>query len=172
MTPWIYNHQPFTDSAHYYGMIYIITNKLTGKQYIGKKFFTKAKIQQKTKTRRKKKLRVKSDWETYFGSSSELLNDIRHHGDEHFHREILHLCVTRGETNYMEAHEIVTRRALLSDRFYNKWISLKLHKSTLAHLQSHSSENSDTSSISCSHSSTSNSSLQNGQNDGVHRNSS
>lgn len=134
-TPWIYNNLPFTevpDDA--FGFIYCITHLPTGKKYIGRKYFTKAKIQQKTKTKKKKKLRVVSDWETYYGSSAELLEDIQKFGKDQFKREILRLCKKRGETNYYETHFIITMGALLSDQFYNKWVSLKLHKSSLGHL--------------------------------------
>jgi len=139
MAQWLYQNQPFTDAGDYYGMVYMITNMLTGKRYLGRKYFTKAKIQQKTKTKRKKKLRVTSNWETYYGSNAELLEDVKQHGPDWFRREILHLCTTRGETNYYEVHEIFAHGALLSDQYYNKWVSLKLHKSTLSHLQSQSS---------------------------------
>lgn len=121
-------------------MVYCITHKETGKKYIGRKYFTKSKIQQKTKTKRKKKMRVESDWQSYYGSSADLLEDVEKYGKEQFTREVLRLCVTRGETNYYEAFYILTCDALLSDNFYNKWVSLKLHKATLKNLQPHSSE--------------------------------
>lgn len=135
---WVYNGAPFTSPADHFGMVYMITHLPTGKRYIGRKYFTKSKIQQRTKTKRKKKLRVESDWKEYFGSNKELLEDIKKHGKHEYERKVLRLCLTRGETNYYEAYEILTQGALLSDQYYNKWVSLKLHKSTLAHLQSQS----------------------------------
>lgn len=128
---WIYKNSEFIDSTGYYGMVYQITNLLTGKRYIGRKYFTKSKIQQKTKTKRKKKLRVASDWQEYYGSSADLLADIEQYGKENFKREVLRLCATRGETNYYEAWEILSCGALLREEYYNKWISLKLHRSSL-----------------------------------------
>lgn len=116
-------------------MIYLITCIPTGKKYIGRKYFTKAKIQQKTKTKKKKKLRVTSDWITYYGSSAELLEDVARLGASQFTREVLRLCRTRGETNYYEAYEILMREALLREDYYNKWCSLKLHRSSLKHCQ-------------------------------------
>ena len=132
---WTYQGQPFTNPSDHFGFVYIITNTVTCRHYIGRKLFTRAKIKAKTKTTRKKKLRVSSDWENYYGSSQELKDDVRIFGKESFTREILRLCTKRGETNYWEAYEILTRGALLSDQYYNKWCSLKLHKSTLAHLK-------------------------------------
>lgn len=133
---WLYNGATFTDPQQFFGFIYIITNLKTGRQYIGRKLFTKAKIQAKTKTKRKKKLRVANDWQNYWGSSDELLADVKSLGHDNFKREILRLTTKRGETNYYEALEILSRGALLSDAFYNKWVSLKLHKSSLSHLSS------------------------------------
>jgi len=125
----------------HFGFVYRITNLQTGRIYLGRKLFTKSKIQGITKkNKRRKKLRVASDWVSYWGSSDELLKDIETLGEEFFTREILHLTTKRGETNYFEALEILTSGALLSDNYYNKWVSLKLHKSSLAHLYpSHSS---------------------------------
>lgn len=132
---WMFEGKDFTDSTGYYGMVYCITHNETGKRYIGRKYFSKSKIQQKTKTKRKKKLRVESDWQSYYGSSADLLEDVSRYGKDAFTREIIRLCITRSETNYYEAFHILTSGALLTDKFYNKWVSLKLHKSTLTHLQ-------------------------------------
>lgn len=136
---WQYQGIDFIDPSGFFGFIYRITNKQTGRIYIGRKLFTKARIKGITKAnKRKKKLRVANDWEHYWGSSAELLEDIKTLGEDQFTREILHLTTKRGETNYYEALEILTSGALLSDKYYNKWVSLKLHKSSLAHLSSSS----------------------------------
>jgi len=136
---WIFQDKEFVDNSGFYGMVYLITHLTTNKKYVGMKLFSKAKIQAKTKTRRKKKIRVESDWQTYYGSSAELLEDVQRFGKEQFKREILRLCTTRGETRYYEAYEIMTREALLRSDYYNKWMTLKLHRSTLQHLQIKSS---------------------------------
>jgi len=136
---WQYQGIDFNDPSGFFGFIYRITNTQTGRIYIGRKLFTKAKVKAVTKTRkRKQKSRVTSDWQNYWGSSAELLADIAALGEDQFTREILHLTTKRGETNYYEALEILTSGALLSEKYYNKWVSLKLHKSSLAHLSSSS----------------------------------
>lgn len=110
----------------YYGFVYCITEKETGKKYIGRKYFTKSKTKQVKG--KKKKIRVESDWIDYYGSNKELLEEIEKKGKESFIREILRLCKTRSETNYFETWEIFNRHALLSEQYYNSWCTCKIHK--------------------------------------------
>jgi hypothetical protein len=99
---WYYNGQEFDGelAAGLYGFVYLITNLQTGKMYIGRKFFTKA--HSRTVKGKKKKSRVPSDWENYWGSSEELLKDIAALGKENFRRDIIRLCLTLGECKYQE----------------------------------------------------------------------
>lgn len=125
---WLYNGKEFTeeDIKDYFGFVYLITNTQTGRKYIGKKFFTKSKTRQiKGK---KKKSRVSSDWMKYWGSNTELQEEVKLLGEGIFRREILHLCKTRSACSYMETFEIFNRQALLNDSFYNAWCSCKIHK--------------------------------------------
>ena len=115
------------DTEGYFGFVYLITHNSTGRRYIGKKFFTKAGTRQiKSK---KKKIRKNSDWETYWGSNLVLQAEIKQNGEEQYTREILHLCKSRSECSYMETFEIFNRHALLSDSYYNSWVTCKIHKS-------------------------------------------
>jgi hypothetical protein len=113
----------------YYGFVYCITEISTGKKYIGRKYFTKAKTRQVKG--KKKKTRVSSDWEEYYGSNKELLQEVATKGKEAFTREILHLCKSRSECSYYETWEIFTRHALLSDNYYNSWVSCRIRKDHL-----------------------------------------
>ena len=115
------------DAEGYLGFVYLITHNPTGRKYIGKKFFTKAGTRQiKGK---KKKIRKTSDWETYWGSNTELQAEVTKNGEEQYTREILHLCKSRSECSYMETFEIFNRHALLNDSYYNSWVTCKIHKS-------------------------------------------
>jgi len=115
------------DAEGYFGFVYLITHNPTGRKYIGKKFFTKAGTRQiKGK---KKKIRKTSDWETYWGSNTELQAEVTKNGEEQYTREILHLCKSRSECSYWETFEIFSRQALLSDSYYNSWVTCKIHKS-------------------------------------------
>ena len=62
---WLYKDKEFTeeDIEGYFGFVYLIENKLNGRRYVGKKFFTRAGTRQiKGK---KKKVRLSSGWANY-----------------------------------------------------------------------------------------------------------
>jgi len=124
---WLYRGEPFLDPGEYYGFVYCITNLLSGRRYIGKKFFWSLKRKQVNKVR--KRYKVESDWKDYWSSSDELKEDVRTLGPEHFKREILHLCKSKGTTNYLEAKEQFQREVLESKDWYNSWIQVKVHRS-------------------------------------------
>ncbi len=112
-----------------FGMVYLITHIKTGKRYIGKKFFTKSKTKQVKG--KKKRTRIKSDWETYYGSNKVLQEEVKQNGPDQYVREILHLCKTRSECSYWENWEIFHRHALLSENYYNEWTSCRIRKDHL-----------------------------------------
>ena len=57
-----------------------------------------------------------------------LLEDVKKLGSERFRREILRFCKTKGTANYWEAYEIMTRNAIISDEYYNEWLSVKVSR--------------------------------------------
>lgn len=115
------------------GFVYCILNKLDGRSYIGKKNFYFAKTKQVKG--KKKRVKVESDWKDYWSSSDELKADVQRLGAENFTREILHLCKTKGELNYLEAHEQFARGVLFSDKYYNSYIMCRIHRSHIAKMQ-------------------------------------
>ena len=128
MIDWLYNGEPFLEPGEYYGFVYIITNKIDGRKYIGKKFFWSTKRKQVNKVR--KRYKAESDWKTYWSSSDELQADVKRLGEECFTREIIHLCKNKGTANYLEAKEQFTRSVLENkDLWYNTWISVKVNRS-------------------------------------------
>jgi len=118
------------------GFVYLITNTITGRKYIGKKLAKFSKTTYKTVklkngTKKKKKIRSKinSDWMDYYGSSDELNKDILTLGKENFTREILHYCKSKAHTSYLEAKEQFDRKVLESTDYYNGQISVRVHGS-------------------------------------------
>lgn len=132
---WLYKDKEFIDDdiGEHMGFVYIITNLTNNKKYIGKKFFTKSKIKQVKG--KKKRSRIKSDWQKYYGSNSKLLEEIKICGTDIFKREILYLCNTKSECAYFESKEIFIQNALISDEYYNEWISCRIRKAHLTLLQ-------------------------------------
>jgi hypothetical protein len=126
---WKYKGTDFTEEqiGENYGFVYLITNLVTGKKYIGKKFFYSSKTKQVKG--KKKKLKVPSDWQTYYGSNEELKKDVTIHGRELFKREIIHLCLTKGTCGYLEAKEQFVKGVLESDEYYNTWIMVRVRDS-------------------------------------------
>jgi len=125
---WIYKDIEFTeqDIGDNYGFVYVITHLNTGKKYVGKKFFYSSRT--KVVKGKKKKFKVISDWLSYYGSNTELQNDVQVHGKESFKREIIHLCKSKGECGYLEAKEQFDRCVLESQDYYNAWIMVKVRK--------------------------------------------
>ena len=118
------------------GFVYLITNTISGRMYIGKKLAKFSKTTYKTVklkngTKKKKKIRGKidSDWREYYGSSPELSKDIAQLGVENFRREILFYCKSKAECSYIEAREQFSRRVLESNDYYNGHIQVRVHGS-------------------------------------------
>jgi hypothetical protein len=118
------------------GFVYLITNNITGRKYIGKKLAKFSKTTYKTVklkngTKKKKKIRSKidSDWRDYYGSNLELSKDVGTLGRENFKREIMFYCKSKSECSYIEAREQFTHKVLESKDYYNGQISVRVHGS-------------------------------------------
>ena len=122
------------------GFVYLITNNLSGRKYIGKKLAKFAKTTVKTVTqkngiKKKKRIRTKvdSDWREYWGSSVELTADISKLGTKNFSRQILYYCSSKASCSYIEAREQFDRKVLESDDYYNGQISVRVHGGHIKH---------------------------------------
>ena len=118
------------------GFVYLITNKLTGRKYIGKKLakFSKTsykvvKLKNGNKKRKKIRSKIDSDWQLYYGSNDQLNKDILAQGADNFTREILFYCKSKAECSYVEAREQFNHRVLESDDYYNGQIVCRIHGS-------------------------------------------
>ena len=131
---WVYNGNIFTENEidNYIGFVYIIVNTVTNRKYVGKKLFWSSKTKQVNK--KKKRYKVPSDWQEYYGSNDVLKKDIETIGKENFTRTIIHLCKSKGECSYLEAKEQFVRNVIESDEFYNTWIMVRVRNSHIKDL--------------------------------------
>ena len=130
---WLFYGSEYIDDGLSFGFVYEIENTITGRKYIGRKYFTQAGTKQVNGKR--KKIRKPSDWKTYYGSNETLKEDVSILGEDKFVRTILHLCKTKSECAYLETKEIFARDALISPTYYNDWVQCKIRRAHLANLQ-------------------------------------
>ena len=110
------------------GFIYLITQKSTGKRYIGRKLLTKAK--KKAFDGKKKKIRVQSDWQKYWSSSPQIKEWIKEAGGtSDFTREILCFVSSKGMLAYAEEFFLYSMGVLESDNWINSNIRSKIYRS-------------------------------------------
>ena len=134
---WLYENTEITQLPEdCVGFVYLITNKVTGRKYIGKKLakFSKTTyrvVKLKNGNKKKKRIRSKidSDWQLYYGSNDQLNKDILALGADNFTREILFYCQSKAECSYIEAREQFNHRVLESDDWYNGHIQVRVHGS-------------------------------------------
>jgi hypothetical protein len=136
MKNWFYYEEdgeltPLDEMVHIeecYGFVYKITNEETGKFYIGKKAFfhnkkkklTKKELSEQTGPGRRSTTKVEqvdSGWKTYYGSSKELLTDIKALGKDKFERVIVDFCDTKKQLTYSEIYHQMMYRVLFVDSY-------------------------------------------------------
>ena len=112
-----------------YGFIYLITNNVTQKKYIGKKqmLTTQKRKPLKGKVNKRHSI-VSTDWKSYTSSCNELNKDIEQYGKDQFTFEILQFCNSKSELAYYEAKEQFNREVLLKEDYYNGIINLRIGK--------------------------------------------
>ena len=139
---WLYENTEITTLPEdCVGFVYLITNRTTGRRYIGKKLakFSKTtykvvKLKNGNKKRKRIKSKVDSDWQRYYGSNEQLNQDIARLGVDNFTREILFYCRSKAECSYIEAREQFRHKVLESDDWYNGQIVCRIHGSHIRKL--------------------------------------
>lgn len=130
---WLWNGQPIEQIPDQYeAFVYLFTNKITGKQYIGFKTVVSSKI--RTVKGKRKRIKVESNWKTYYSSSQDVLRDVAKYGKGNFIREIIMMTSTKSVGKYYEAWYQFNRNVLTSDhqRYYNGIVNLRVNHNTLS----------------------------------------
>lgn len=86
-----------------YGFIYITTNVINGKKYIGQKMFNC----------------VRGGWKKYLGSGTNIKRAIDKYGEQNFSRDIVAIAYSKDELNVLEVEWINNYNAVKSANFYN-----------------------------------------------------
>lgn len=108
---WVFNGEPVEEiDAKYIAFVYLITNLVDGRYYIGYKQTTFAKTKQVKG--KKKRIQVESDWRSYWSSSEELKADVAKLGEDKFKREIIYFCTSKSMGSYLELREQMDRRVM------------------------------------------------------------
>jgi hypothetical protein len=120
---WLYNNELLTEvPSKAFGFVYMITNTITSKMYIGRKYFVSKRRKKVKGKKRRTIVRTETDWSTYTGSSKTLNKDIAKTGKDKFTFEILVLGETRGQVNYLEENIHHKFHVVARDKFYNDCI--------------------------------------------------
>jgi group I intron endonuclease len=83
-----------------YGFIYITTNMINGKRYIGQRKFNKG-------------------WNSYLGSGTCLKHAIKVYGRKNFHRDIISIAYSKEELDNLEIEWISNYNASYNRDYYN-----------------------------------------------------
>lgn len=110
----------------YFCFVYLITDNKNNKMYIGQKLFRGHKY--KTTKGIKKKVKCESDWKVYFSSSEAIKQIVKDEGTTNIKREILYICKSKGQANYLETKLQFDLGCLLDQNiWYNGIVNCKTH---------------------------------------------
>ena len=120
---WQKDGKSFVPDEDKFGFVYVITNKLNGKSYIGCKQYYIGKAKKKSK------------WQSYMGSSAHLKEDIKKHGKKHFTFEVIDEFKNKRSLKYYELYHQVKHNVLTSviegsntPAYYNGYVGGKFYR--------------------------------------------
>lgn len=91
-----------TNELNVYGFIYITTNLINGKRYIGKRVIDNGSV-----------------WKSYLGSGIMFNRAVEKYGKENFVRDIVAIANSDEELCFLEKEFIKNYNAVVSDNYYN-----------------------------------------------------
>jgi hypothetical protein len=125
---WIYNGAlPIPED--FFGFVYLITNTVNGKRYIGKKQARKiVKLPPLKGKNRRRHIVKETDWKVYTSSSDKVNHDLIEYGKDKFIFEIVQFCCSKSELAYEELKLQLAHDVLLREDYYNGIINVRLNK--------------------------------------------
>ena len=80
MSHWVYNgdvYNPEYEDIDHAGFIYLITNQLTGQQYIGRKRFHKKRTLKPLKGKKRRRIKItESDWPADYKGANQCMEQV------------------------------------------------------------------------------------------------
>jgi hypothetical protein len=123
MSHWIYRGKLLEELPDdVFGFVYRITNTISGKKYIGRKYVTVTRRVKREGSKRRRVITKESNWREYIGSSNELIADIEKLGKDKFIFEILAFGYSKGQVNYLEEAVQYKYNVLFDHTYYNSSI--------------------------------------------------
>lgn len=111
------------------GFVYRITEKATGKSYIGQKKVTTIETRPPLKGYvRRRKLIKQTDWRTYCGSSNDVKIAITKKGEEAFDFEIMCFTDSKWMLSYLELWFQMNENVMFDDMSWNGIVNVRLSK--------------------------------------------
>jgi len=123
--------------------IYLITRLSDGKFYVGRKMLSsnrkvrltkKEKLLPENKRKTFKRVIKEADWKDYWGSSKELLEDIKLLGKESFKREILCFLENKTDTSFYEMFYQMKMNVLFENSYNGHIANTKFFKGKISRL--------------------------------------
>lgn len=123
--------------------IYLITRLSDGKFYVGRKMLSsnrkvrltkKEKLLPENKRKTFKRVIKETDWKDYWGSSKELLEDIKLLGNESFKREILCFLENKTDTSFYEMFYQMKMNVLFENSYNGHIANTKFFKGKISQL--------------------------------------
>lgn len=125
MSQWI--NVPDNPMNHF-GFVYQIEHE-SGAYYIGKKQFVRKIRRPPLKGKKRRRIdHVESDWNSYWGSSENLIQAVKRYGEQEFTRTIISVHESKSELALAELKLQLEHDVLNDPRCFNGILNIRLSK--------------------------------------------